>query len=77
MKEGYLCPFCDSSYVHVDGQSIRCTHCRKEVSMSINSGKWMKRETKVIVPEFPEEQEKEKAVKNPEQRLREKEVECK
>lgn len=45
--------------------------------MSINSGKWMKRETKVIVPEFPEEQEKEKAVKNPEQRLREKEVECK
>jgi len=39
--------------------------------MSINSGEWIKRERKVVRPEHPEEKEKEKAVKNPEQRLRE------
>jgi len=71
MKECYICPHCGSSYVRLDGQKIKCTQCRKEVSMSINSGEWIKRERKVVRPEHPEEKEKEKAVKNPEQRLRE------
>jgi len=65
MKEGYICPFCGSTYVRTDDKMVLCTQCRKRIFMS------RRKETKVIMPEFPEERETEKAVKNPEQRLRE------
>lgn len=59
----HVCPYCGSTYVKTDEEKIECTQCGKDVIMNDP-----KKETKVTGPEYPKEQEREKAVKNPTQR---------
>ena len=55
----YICAYCGSTNVRVQDKVIRCTQCNRTLQqkgeeMSINSGKWMKREKKVVAPEHGE-----------------------